>query len=85
MKRIMTVMTLGISVLAFSGAAVSGHGFRRRHCMKPLKWHTRSGSAGLKGSPATTTDLDPISHRLPVVLSAACSATSSAGDVGKQH
>jgi uncharacterized protein YcfJ len=27
MKRIMTVMTLGISVLAFSGAAVSGHGF----------------------------------------------------------
>jgi len=27
MKRIMTVMTLGISMLAFSGAAVSGHGF----------------------------------------------------------
>ena len=27
MKRIMTVMTLGISVLTFSGAAVSGHGF----------------------------------------------------------
>ena len=27
MKRIMTVMTLGISALAFSGAAVSGHGF----------------------------------------------------------
>ena len=27
MKRIMTAMTLGISVLTFSGAAVSGHGF----------------------------------------------------------
>jgi len=27
MKHIMTAMTLGISVLAFSGAAVSGHGF----------------------------------------------------------
>jgi len=27
MKRIMTVLTFGISALAFSGAAISGHGF----------------------------------------------------------